>query len=90
MDTKPRQFTAGNAAILNNFSELVICELEAAWIESTEAQKELLRGPQCYSQPYMIVDMAQENGHILHMSREAQTLTGEKKYHECSAMQQIC
>ena len=63
--------------MLNNFSELVMRELEAAWVESTAAQQKLLRNAQSYGQPYLIVDMAQEGGHIMHMSRTAQALTGE-------------
>ena len=78
LDTKPRQFTPGNAAILNNFSELVIRELEAAWVESTKAEGPLLTGARSYSQPYMIVDMTDKGGRVLHMSKAAQTLTGEK------------
>ena len=78
LDTKPRQFTPGNAAILNNFSELVIRELEAAWVESTKVEGPLLRSAQSYSQPYMIVDMTDKGGRVLHMSKAAQTLTGQK------------
>ena len=78
LDTKPRQFTPSSAAILNNFSELVIRELEAAWVESTKAEGTLLRGAQSYSQPYLIADMAHKSGRVLHMSKAAQTLTGEK------------
>lgn len=87
LDTKPRLFSPGNAAILNNFSELVIRELEAAWVESVTAEQKLVRGAQCYSQPYMIVDMAQDGGHMLHMSRAAQTLTGERMALKCFSIQ---
>ena len=76
LDTKPRHFSPGEAAVLNNFSELVIRELEAAWVESTAAQQQLLRSAECYGQPYLVVDMAQEGGHILYMSSSAQILTG--------------
>ncbi|CAL5225785.1 g8560 [Coccomyxa viridis] len=76
LDTKPRHFSPGEAAVLNNFSELVIRELEAAWVESTAAQQQLLRSAECYGQPYLVVDMAQERGHILYMSSSAQILTG--------------
>ena len=63
--------------MLNNFSELVIREMEAAWVESTATQQKLLRSAECYGQPYLVVDMAPEGGHILHMSSSAQILTGE-------------
>ena len=79
LDTKPRHFSPGEAAVLNNFSELVIREMEAAWVESTAAQQKLLRSPECYGQPYLVVDMAPEGGHILHMSSSAQILTGERQ-----------
>ena len=46
-------------------------------MESTAAQQKLLRSAECYGQPYLVVDMAPEGGHILHMSSSAQILTGE-------------
>ena len=90
LDTKPRQFSPGNAAILNNFSELVTRELEAAWAESTTAEEQLARGARCYRQPYLIADMAQKGGQIMYISKAAQSLTGKETFTNRSSTRQAC
>ena len=77
-DTKPRAFDSASAAILSNFAELVMRELEmdAVMKRQLSISKMLKRAMDCYQQGYLFVDVSVPGWRIMHVNQAFSTSTG--------------
>ena len=78
VDKKPQQMDIDRAALLCNFAELVVRELEAEW--ATRQQRlhslRLLRAMDAYKQAFLFVDVSRPGWRVLYMNDEAMKRTG--------------
>ena len=86
-DTKPRAFDSNSTAILANFAELVVRELEmhAVLQRQLSVAKMLKRAMDCYNQGYLFVDVAMPGWRIMHVNQAFSTCTGTLSGAKCSA-----
>ena len=77
-DTKPRAFDSNSAAILSNFAELVVRELEMSAVMKMQLNMAnmLKRAMDCYQQGYLFVDVSSPGWQILHVNQAFTKCTG--------------
>ena len=75
---KPRTFDSHSAAILANFAELVVREIEmhAVLRRQLSVAKMLKRAMDCYQQGYLFVDVSAPGWRIMHVNQAFSTCTG--------------
>lgn len=86
-DPKPRRFDSSSAAILSNFAELVVRELEmnAVMKRHLSMANMLKRAMDCYQQGYLFVDVAVPGWRIMHVNQAFSTCTGTHAAEHCRA-----
>ena len=77
-DTKPRAFDSNSAAILSNFAELVVRELEMNAVIKMQLNMAnmLKRAMDCYQQGYLFVNVSSPGWQILHVNQAFTKCTG--------------
>ena len=78
VDQKPQQMDVDRAALLCNFAELVVRELEAGWAARQQRlhSLRLLRAMDAYKQAFLFVDASAPGWRVLYMNDEAMKRTG--------------
>ena len=78
VDQKPQQMDVDRAALLCNFAELVVRELEAGWAARRQRlhSLRLLRAMDAYKQAFLFVDASRPGWRVLYMNDEAVKRTG--------------
>ena len=82
---KPRAFDSSSTAILSNFAELMVRELEmhAVLQRQLSMAQMLQRAMDCYHQGYLFVDVAAPGWRIMHVNQAFSTCTGMLAAAEC-------
>ncbi|CAK0783773.1 hypothetical protein CVIRNUC_006973 [Coccomyxa viridis] len=87
-DTKPRAFDSNSAAILANFAELVVRELEMSAVMKLQLNMAnmLKRAMDCYQQSYLFVDVSAPGWQILHVNQAFTKCTGLSRERATNAL----